>query len=55
MAVGKFISEQMEKVKESLDGENMVAFHTECGIRFHRTILEHVYQFQYTSAGENCY
>jgi len=49
--VCKFMKAQVERIRESLDGENVKAVLTELGTRFHRVIYEHLQQFQYNSTG----
>lgn len=49
--VVKFINQNVEKIRDSLDGKNVEALLTELGTRFHRVIYEHLQQFQYSSVG----
>lgn len=49
--VVKFINQNVEKIRDSLDGKNVEAVLMELGTRFHRTIYEHLQQFQYSSVG----
>uniref|UniRef100_A0A915HR75 Exocyst complex component 5 n=1 Tax=Romanomermis culicivorax TaxID=13658 RepID=A0A915HR75_ROMCU len=49
--VVKYMSAQVDNVKDSLDGANLESVLTELGIRLHRTILEHIYQFSYSTQG----
>lgn len=41
----------MERIRDSVDGGNLTTVMTELGVRFHRTVLTHIYQFVYSSAG----
>lgn len=41
----------IKQIRKCLEGENMRGVINEIGIRFHRTIYEHLQQFQYTTAG----
>lgn len=47
----KFMSGQVNKIKDALDGKNVEAVLTELGLRFHRLIYEHLQQFQISSVG----
>eukprot|EP00096_Caligus_rogercresseyi_P012842 TRINITY_DN5509_c0_g1_i1.p1 TRINITY_DN5509_c0_g1~~TRINITY_DN5509_c0_g1_i1.p1 ORF type:complete len:437 (-),score=169.96 TRINITY_DN5509_c0_g1_i1:172-1482(-) len=47
----RFISSQVEKIKESMDGKNIEIVLTELGTRLHRTIFEHLQSFNYSSSG----
>ena len=47
----RFISGQAARVKDSCDGKNVDAVLTELGERLHRTVLEHLLQFQYNTTG----
>ncbi|RWS09744.1 exocyst complex component 5-like protein, partial [Dinothrombium tinctorium] len=49
--VVRFLSQCVEKAKDSLDGKNVEAYLTELGIRFHRVVYEHLLQFQFSSVG----
>lgn len=40
------------QLQRSVDGENLKCLMTELGIRLHRTIYEHLQQFQYNTAGK---
>lgn len=39
------------QLQRCVDGENLTAVMTEFGIRLHRTIYEHLQQFQFNTAG----
>lgn len=41
----------IKQIHKSLDGENLKGVINEIGVRFHRTVYEHLQQFQYTTAG----
>ena len=45
------MSGQAARVKDSCDGKNVDAVLTELGERLHRTVLEHLLQFQYNTTG----
>ncbi|UYV67244.1 EXOC5 [Cordylochernes scorpioides] len=49
--VTKFLTPYLDKIYESLDGQNVEAVLTELGLKFHRVVLEHLQQFQYNSFG----
>ncbi|XP_037094545.1 LOW QUALITY PROTEIN: exocyst complex component 5-like [Pollicipes pollicipes] len=49
--VVRFISSQAARIKDSCDGKNVDAVLTELGERLHRTVLEHLLQFQYNTTG----
>lgn len=40
------------QLQKCVDGDNLSAVMTELGVRFHRTIYEHLQQFQYNTAGK---
>ncbi|KRY48627.1 Exocyst complex component 5 [Trichinella britovi] len=44
-------SNQIAIMNESLDGSNLENTLTELVVRFHRVIVDHIYQFQYNSQG----
>ncbi|KAJ8288805.1 hypothetical protein COCON_G00014640 [Conger conger] len=46
-----YVSKQVEKVRQSMDGKNVDTVLTELGVRFHRLIHEHLQQFSYSSMG----
>lgn len=41
----------IKQIQHCLDGENLKGVLNEIGVRLHRTIFEHLQQFQYTTAG----
>ncbi|KRZ95401.1 Exocyst complex component 5 [Trichinella sp. T8] len=47
----KYLSQQIAIMNESLDGSNLENTLTELVVRFHRVIVDHIYQFQYNSQG----
>ncbi|KAI1287934.1 Exocyst complex component 5 [Halotydeus destructor] len=49
--VCKFLDGYVNKIKDCLDGKNVEAVLTELGVRFHRTIYDHLQQFQISSVG----
>ncbi|KAF7265194.1 hypothetical protein GWI33_021387 [Rhynchophorus ferrugineus] len=50
-AVSQYISNIKNEIKTNLDGNNVSAVLEELGIRLHRTIYDHMLQFQYNTAG----
>ncbi|XP_070578409.1 exocyst complex component 5-like [Ptychodera flava] len=46
-----FVNTQATNVRKPLDGKNVSTVLTEFGIRFHRTIYEHLQQFTYNDVG----
>jgi len=46
-----YMNKQLTNIRFGLDGKNVDAFLMELGIRFHRTIYEHLQNFQYNSMG----
>lgn len=42
----------IKQIHKYLDGENLKSVINEIGIRFHRTVYEHLQQFQYTTNGK---
>lgn len=42
----------IRQIQKYMDGENLKGVMNEIGIRLHRTIYEHLQQFQYTTAGK---
>ncbi|XP_023341495.1 exocyst complex component 5 [Eurytemora carolleeae] len=51
LKVVKWIAELTKKIRDSLDGRNLEWVLQELGIRLHRTVYEHLMQFQFASAG----
>ncbi|XP_064108034.1 exocyst complex component 5-like [Macrobrachium nipponense] len=49
--VVRWISVVAERVRDSLDGQNLESVLLELGIRLHRTVLEHLMKFEYSSIG----
>ena len=47
-----FINNEVESIKDNLDGKNIEATMTELGVRIHRTIYEHLQGYTYTSVGK---
>lgn len=45
------MKQYVEKIRDCLDGKNVESVLTELGTRFHRTIYEHLLQFQFSSFG----
>lgn len=43
----------IKQIQKYLDGENLKGVINEIGVRLHRTIYEHLQQFQYTTAGKS--
>lgn len=43
----------IKQIQTYLDGENHKSVMNEIGIRLHRTIYEHLQQFQFTTAGKS--
>ena len=50
--VVKYVSVQLIRLNDCLDGKNVEALLMEFGIRFHRIVFEHLQQFQYNSMGK---
>ncbi|KAH1007040.1 hypothetical protein HUJ04_004322 [Dendroctonus ponderosae] len=50
-AVCQYISSIIKQMKTNLDGNNVTAVLEELGVRLHRTIYDHMLQFQYNTAG----
>lgn len=50
--VVKNIKPIMKQIQRCLDGENLKSVFNEIGVRLHRTIYEHLQQFQYTEPGK---
>ncbi|KAE9550703.1 hypothetical protein FO519_006086 [Halicephalobus sp. NKZ332] len=50
-SVSRYISKQGAKIKESIDGSNLVAVMTELGTRLYNTILNHIRSFVYNEPG----
>lgn len=49
--VVQYINSMIQQIKANLDGNNVNAVLQELGIRLHRTIYDHMLQFQYNTAG----
>ncbi|XP_030759414.1 exocyst complex component 5 [Sitophilus oryzae] len=49
--VSQYITSIKKEIQTSLDGNNVTAVLEEFGIRLHRTIYDHMLQFQYNTAG----
>lgn len=49
--VVRFLGHQHDKVKDSMDGNNIEVVLLELGVRVHRVIYDHLLQFTYSSAG----
>uniref|UniRef100_A0A5S6QY35 Exocyst complex component 5 n=1 Tax=Trichuris muris TaxID=70415 RepID=A0A5S6QY35_TRIMR len=49
--VCKYLAQQINSLSDCLDGCNLMNTLSELVIRFHRVIVDHVYQFQYNSQG----
>lgn len=47
----KFVTYQVDKIRESLDGKNIEMVLYELGVRIHRIIYDHLQLFNYSSAG----
>lgn len=54
LTICQFIASIIKHVRDKLDGKSLENVLTELGIRFHRTIYEHLQQFQFNSAGAMC-
>ncbi|XP_060520245.1 exocyst complex component 5 [Cylas formicarius] len=50
-SVSQYITNIINEIKSNLDGHNVTAVLEDMGIRLHRTIYEHMLQFQYSTAG----
>ncbi|KAM7282659.1 exocyst complex component 5 [Ixodes scapularis] len=51
LKVVKYLTKCIDKIRDSLDGTNVDAVLLELGMRFHRTIYEHIQTFQYSTVG----
>jgi len=51
LKVVKWVGDLTKKIRDSLDGRNVEWVLQELGIRLHRTVYEHLMQFQFASAG----
>ncbi|XP_066245163.1 exocyst complex component 5 [Euwallacea similis] len=49
--VCQYISSVIKQIQGNLDGNNVTAVLEELGVRLHRTIYDHMLQFQYNTAG----
>ncbi|KAL1514248.1 hypothetical protein ABEB36_003535 [Hypothenemus hampei] len=49
--VCQYISGVIKQIKNNLDGNNVMAVLEDLGVRLHRTIYDHMLQFQYNTAG----
>ncbi|XP_017785913.1 PREDICTED: exocyst complex component 5 isoform X2 [Nicrophorus vespilloides] len=49
--VVQFVNTMIDEIKTTLDGNNVTAVLQELGIGLHRTIYDHMLQFQYNTAG----
>ena len=49
--VTKYVAGVVQQLRSGLDGKNVDVALREFGIRFHRTIFEHLQQYQYSSMG----
>jgi hypothetical protein len=47
----RFLNNQVEKMRDSMDGKNIDSILTELGTRLHRVIYEHILKFEYSSVG----
>jgi len=51
LKVVRWVASLTDKLRDSLDGRNVECALQELGVRLHRTIYEHLMQFQFASAG----
>jgi len=51
MKVVKWVAEVTRKLRDSLDGRNLEIVLQDLGVKLHRTVYEHLQQFQFASAG----
>ena len=49
--VVRYINGVVERIRDSLDGHNLESVLLELGLRFHRTILDHLMKFEYSATG----
>ncbi|XP_064622369.1 exocyst complex component 5-like [Lineus longissimus] len=49
--VVKYVSGQLESIRDALDGKNVEAVLTEFGTRFHRVVYEHLQKYEFNSMG----
>ena len=47
----QYLKEVVPQIKSSLDGKNLEVILTEFGTRFHKLLLDHFYQYTFTSSG----
>ncbi|XP_045120957.1 exocyst complex component 5-like isoform X1 [Portunus trituberculatus] len=49
--VVRYINLVVERIRDSLDGHNLESVLLELGLRFHRTIFDHLMKFEYSATG----
>ncbi|MCP9260594.1 Exocyst complex component 5 [Dirofilaria immitis] len=49
--VVKYLSSEVQVIRDSLDGNNLTTLMLELGRRFYKVLLTHIYQFTYNSQG----
>ena len=48
----RYLKEVVPEIRNALDGKNLVVILTELGTRFHKLLLDHLYQYIFTDVGE---
>lgn len=48
----RWVSQTADKLKDSLDGNNLESVLLELGLRLHRVIQEHLLKFEYNNNGK---
>jgi len=51
LRVVRWVAQLVERIRDSLDGRNVEGALQELGVRLHRSVYEHLMQFQFNSAG----
>ncbi|XP_043255269.1 exocyst complex component 5 [Colletes gigas] len=54
LTVVQYVTGMIRHIRNTLDGKNLNNVLTELGVRFHKTIYDHLQQFQFNSAGAMC-
>ena len=49
--VVKYLMQAIGQIQKCVDGENLTVVMDDFGVKFHRTIFDHLQQFQFNSAG----
>lgn len=51
----QYLNNNIKHINESLDSKNANLVLVKLGIKFHRTVYEHLLQYNYNSTGKNKY